>query len=524
MHRSNAGSLLALLTAVLSFNLAAEENPCLAASDSADPACVATGMPQHLVWTLCDYQWIPGVCELVRREEAPYRVDAEPNADQPLFLAVGVHHQHSAYSDGWPESRPADYFKAGRTGHNNPAALQPAKPDDSGVIVDFMMGSEHSDNEKLPITTSAACVSFYSNPNNWREAFEQADHVGLISLLRCAHVEKGDHYYKWEATLLQALQESEIDDNGNFTGFTGMRGFEYTNDYYNHLNVFFSTNVVNVKIDGSLADLQIFWDWLQEPVATGGGQDALVTFNHPGGSPKLSPFDGSLPHGRLMAETKGGANWNDLAYVPEVDAQVVGMEVNGDRHVPWYVKALTNGWHIGPVAAEDIHQTHWSTVKDGKSLMLTRGRSPRDYYWAMKNRRTISLHKDVVAGTPGTRAQVPHIEYFAGGSDLQTGAPLGSIVQGAAGELVTLTVNASGFPDGTSVSLISNTSNGQTSPIALVDDGDGTAAVSFDAAVPADAEEDWYFAMFCPHQANAVCGADNRYYAVTAPIWVRRAD
>ena len=34
-----------------------------------------------------------------------------------------------------------------------------------------------------------------------------------------------------------------------------MRGFEWTNDYYNHLGVYFSRNVVNAKIDGSYLDM-----------------------------------------------------------------------------------------------------------------------------------------------------------------------------------------------------------------------------------------------------------------------------
>ena len=75
-----------------------------------------------------------------------------------------------------------------------------------------------------------------------------------------------------------------------------MRGFEWTNDFYNHMNVFFSTNFRNVKIDGSYLSMDRMWEWLQRPVAEGGGADGLVTFNHPGSNPKLSPFDGGFPH------------------------------------------------------------------------------------------------------------------------------------------------------------------------------------------------------------------------------------
>ena len=113
------------------------------------------------------------------------------------------------------------------------------------------------------------------------------------------------------------------------------------------MNVYFSTNVVNVKIDGSYASMDFMWNWLREPVAEGGGADALVTFNHPGGDPQLSPFDGGLPHNAVAAAVPGGANWNDVAYVPTSTRNVAGMEVNGGDDIEWYVKALTNGWHIG---------------------------------------------------------------------------------------------------------------------------------------------------------------------------------
>ena len=126
-----------------------------------------------------------------------------------------------------------------------------------------------------------------------------------------------------------------------------MRGFEWTNDYFNHMNVYFSTNFANVKIDGSYASMDFFWNWLREPVTKGGGADGLVTFNHPGGDPHLTPFDGGFPHTKVLAQFPGGGNWNDLAYVPDVDDRVAGMEVNGGDDIEWYVKALTKGWHIG---------------------------------------------------------------------------------------------------------------------------------------------------------------------------------
>src|SRR5690606_4411806 len=113
-------------------------------------------------------------------------------------------------------------------------------------------------------------------------------------------------------------------------------GFEWTNDYFNHLGVYFSRNVTNAKVDGSYLTMDRFWDWLRRAPEDGGGGDALVVFNHPGGLPALTPLDGDQPHNQLLQDLKGGANWNDVAYIPDVDERVVGMEVHGGDDLSWY--------------------------------------------------------------------------------------------------------------------------------------------------------------------------------------------
>ncbi len=50
------------------------------------------------------------------------------------------------------------------------------------------------------------------------------------------------------------------------------------------------------------------------------------------------------------------------------------------------------------MAAEDEHQREWSTTDDGKTLVLTRGRSPRDYYFAFQHHRMVRLGADLVDG------------------------------------------------------------------------------------------------------------------------------
>jgi hypothetical protein len=379
--------------------------------------------------------------------------------DAPLTWRIGAVHEHSGYSDGAIDSIPADYFAAARTGSN-------------GMALDFLFSSEHSDNADIPITTNADCLT---SPTN---------------AIACTHL--GDEQYtdKWARTLDQA--NAAASDT-----FTGVRGFEWTNDVYNHMNVYFSTNYTNVKTDGSYLSMDVMWDWLQTPVADGGGADALVTFNHPGSNPKLSPFDGGLPHTEVLAAT-GISNWNEVAYVPEVDDRVVGMEINGGEDIEWYIRALTNGWHIGAVAAEDHHGTEWASPSMHKTMILTDGRAVADYREAFAARRTIAVHSDLLGA-----GVVPTIDFVADDEHV-----LGSRVDVEPGTTHTLRVSTAGLPGGARVSLVGS-EHGQAAPVPV--GPDGVVEVVTDG-------DDWWFAVVCI-DGDGACGSDQSYAAVTAPIW-----
>lgn len=440
-----------------------------------------------LVRQTCSYVWVDGACEATAYADPGYATDVDPSPGQPYALRIGAVHEHSSYSDGDPNAVPRDYFEAARTGVNGTG---------TGVALDFLLSSEHSDNGDIPITTSADCLD-------------------PARVLECAHLDDPDHLEKWVVTLQQA-EEVTAASGGSFTA---MRGFEWTNDVYNHMNVYLSTNAVNVKIDGSYLSMDVMWDWLREPVARGGGADALVTFNHPGRPPSLTPFDSGLPHSELLAAL-GGENWNDVAYVPDVDDRVAGMEVNGGDDIEFYVLGLTNGWHIGPVAAEDEHGRSWASAEQGKTLMLTRGTTPGDYYWAFRNHRTVAVLDPLIGGAPGTRATAPTIHYWADGGSIQDPAAtvLGGVAGGAGPHV--LHAELAGLPAGARAALVSNRTGGQAAPVQLGAAGaDGTFVASHTVGAPATGE-DWWFLVVCPPEGEAPCGADQSYWAVTAPIWV----
>ena len=449
---------------------------CTDVDSALDPSCVAVGALAHGARQVCDYAFLPG-CDLTAFTDPGYAVASDPSPDGAWDWKVGAVHEHSGYSDGDIDSVPRDYFTGAREGVN---------ASNSGVRLDFLFSSEHSDNAQVTPTTNAACLT---------EPQRSVD---------CAHLDENTFWWKWPASLRQAQESSTAD-------FTAIRGFEWTNDFYNHMNVYFSTNFRNVKIDGSYLSMDRMWDWLQQPVDQGGGADGLVTFNHPGSNPKLSPFDGGLPHAELLASTTLD-NWNEVAYVPEVDDRVIGMEVNGGEDIEWFVRALTNGWHIGPVAAEDHHERSWASEAMHKTMVLTRGSTPQDYYWAVANRRIGAIHAELVGGAPGTPAVVPTIDFTADNRHV-----LGSRVPNGTGKH-TLRVRTAGLPSGSRVALIGSEA-GQAAPVQLgtvLADGtlDGRHRVERHGA-------HWWFAVVCPPASadSAACGSDQDYSALTAPIW-----
>ena len=137
----------------------------------------------------------------------------------------------------------------------------------------------------------------------------------------------------------------------------------------------------------------------------------------------------------------------------------------------------------------DEHEREWSSSTKGKTLVLTRGRSPRDYYFALQHQRTIALSAAVVDGAPGTPAIHPSALYYADGVDLQDPAAvlLGSTVDG--GDTHQLHVDLSGLTPGAPAVLLSNTL-ATPEPLGAADVG-GALSASRAVATPTKGEDWW---------------------------------
>ena len=145
---------------------------------------------------------------------------AQAVAPTPL---VGSLHEHSGYSDGWPGSRPGDLLRRRA----------------SAFGLDFMGGSEHSDNADLPIVASDYCLDPLVAPQ-----CALADPVNPL-----------DSFRKWDATARAGARGHRLRASPPSAASSGR------SDRFGHINVYFSRNDTNAKGDGGYATMDAFYSW-----------------------------------------------------------------------------------------------------------------------------------------------------------------------------------------------------------------------------------------------------------------------
>jgi glycerophosphoryl diester phosphodiesterase len=368
---------------------------------------------------------------------------------------IGSLHQHSGFSDGAVGAEPADYYAAGRA-----------------LGMDYMGGSEHSDNLRLPFTADQNCIAQFR-------------------LLECVQTPEEERplygVTKWEETLVQAQAATDAD-------FTAFRGFEWTSDRFGHINVFFSRHDWNAKsTEGYTLSMESFWTWFTLPAELGGGRDGLAVFNHPG---REDMIESSAPN------LDPAYAFNDFEYRPEAGLRFVGVEVfgkgsdtydlmNGAPDGGWYAYALDRGWRLGPVGAEDEHGTSWAQPNRAKTVLIARDRTEPALREAMFARRFYALaqnHNDIRLRFTGD------------------GQPMGARLARAPGTPVLLEGMVAAGAGVTKLELV--TTGGEV----LVSQT-GTVISKW---VTAEAGERWYYLR--AHRA------DGRPVAYSAPIWVQARD
>lgn len=133
-------------------------------------------------------------------------------------------------------------------------------------------------------------------------------------------------------------KQARIDAQYSRDGFSFLRGFEYTSDQENHVNIIGSSDFLGGRRNDDLT-LAALHDWL---VPRSG---VIAEFNHP--------------------SAKGALQWNNLTFDPSIAANFAAIEIFGDQEFSplhlshsdagWYWLALTRGWTLGPVMDWDAH-------------------------------------------------------------------------------------------------------------------------------------------------------------------------
>ena len=236
-------------------------------------------------------------------------------------------------------------------------------------------------------------------------------------------------------------RQGALADTYHSEEFSLLRGFEWTNDQQNHLNVLLSQNWTSRAVtgDGSL-HMDPFWAWLSadpvtDPTGTGlgfGGADGIGIFNHPG--------------------DKGALNWDDYGLNEGAAKRMSLMEIHGsygrdgrlDSDAGWYWFALSKGWHVSPVMNWDWHE--WRT-NDGVLNNSTPGASYDEGRRFLPGQRSLvlaasSLQQDIKEALAARRTSATEIPDLWASLRGPKGVWQGGFIEGSPGETLELRVDA----------------------------------------------------------------------------------
>ena len=234
--------------------------------------------------------------------------------------------------------------------------------------------------------------------------------------------------------------QAQVDSlyTGGVGGFTLMRGFEFTDDQENHLNVIGSQNWVQPGvINEGVPSMLPFYTWISTPptidtAGTGigyGGADGVGQFNHP--------------------DSKGALNWDDYAFNATAAPFMKTIEIFGNQAYPgglnqsdggWYWFALSQGWTLSPTEDWDNHYwedkiatpTPGSNCGSGsylpceRTLVFATTNSQAGIMDALRNHRTAATQ------FPGLWASVK----------TQSGTFMGSTIVAQAGQTIPVVIHA----------------------------------------------------------------------------------
>ncbi|MGN6687241.1 MAG: DUF3604 domain-containing protein [Actinomycetales bacterium] len=179
------------------------------------------------------------------------------------------------------------------------------------------------------------------------------------------------------------LRTLELADLADTPGeFTAIAGFEWSEQWLGHVNIWGASSWTPVRTPGRIESLH---QWLRDVE-----QEALFGYNHPGREPGRHGDFGTLPD-----EPLHGAG---------LSRRMVGLEVfnRTDDYLLWgverglpspIVEVLDKGWRPGLVGCSDEHGREYGVVGRGRTGLWVREHSREGVREALLARRTFATRE-----------------------------------------------------------------------------------------------------------------------------------
>jgi len=219
------------------------------------------------------------------------------------------------------------------------------------VLTFYIAASLYAQNYQIYFGDLHSHTSFSDGQGPPSEAFLQARKYGADFIAVTDHSSRSDRYL-FDSTLTIADQYTTED-------FVAIVGFEMTK-YWGHINVF------NSKwYEWRDIDRDPFYALLMKD------STCIAQWNHP--TEKYDEFNGFRN------------------YSPQLDRAINLLEIiNVRRHTIFessYIKALDQGWHIGPTANSDSHYKEWIKEYSSRTAILATELTREKLFEALKKRR-----------------------------------------------------------------------------------------------------------------------------------------
>ena len=215
----------------------------------------------------------------------------------------------------------------------------------------------------------AALTDHASIPHHALDALDLAHypHREALAIARTAPASLDADEWRRTAELADAA-----DEPGQFTA---IRGFEWTEPWLGHANVWFSGDYLGVTTPGRLHGLQ---DWLRDHEP-----DALFGYNHPGR--ERGRFHDFEPLDHLRSRMVGLEAFNRRE-------DMVLSQYEDDRGNP-VVACLDAGWRPGLTGVSDEHGVDYGIVGKGRTGLWATEHSRAGVRAALLSRRTYATRE-----------------------------------------------------------------------------------------------------------------------------------